>query len=64
MPFSREFSLFDNGGSLLTIVKEGSSLTIVNETMSFKKGTFFKNEFFLKRLVFKNDRLFHNQTIV
>ena len=48
MPFSR-FSLFDNEGSLLTIVKEWFSLTIVNETTSFIKTIIFKKRTFLKK---------------
>jgi len=51
MPFSR-FSLFDNEGSLLTIVKEWFSLTIVNEMTSFIKTIILKNELFFKKARF------------
>ena len=58
--------------SSLTIVNEGSSLTIVNETTNFikttilKKTNFFKKRSFLKTIVSFSifRRRFHNETIV
>ena len=53
------------------IVKEGSSLTIVNETTIFIKTIVLKNKLFEKTIVFKMivsfsifGRRFHNETIV
>ena len=58
---------------MLTVVNEGSSVVIVNETTNFIK-TLFKNASFYKpickkTIVFKKDRFvfyhrFHNKTIV